>query len=87
MQLKRRNFLKLGGLSVAAYGMIPALLSSCKSEPMTSLENLTEGIEPLAKEDYEKRLEKAQALLEENNIDGLLLTGGINMQYFLNMSC
>ena len=86
MQLQRRNFLKLGGLSVAAYGILPVLLSSCKSKPLISLEKMTDGVEPLQKEDYEKRLARAQALLEENNIDGLLITGGTNMEYFLNMS-
>ena len=86
MQLQRRNFLKIGGLSFAAYGLVPAFLTSCNSDELISLENMTEGVEPLAKEDYEKRLAMAKALMEEKNFDGLLITGGTNMQYFLNMS-
>ena len=86
MQLHRRNFFKIGGLSVAAYGMVPAFLTACKSNPLISLENMTEEVEPLQKEDYEKRLARARALLEKHNMDGLLITGGTNMQYFLDMS-
>jgi Xaa-Pro dipeptidase len=86
MQIQRRHFIKLGGLSAVGWGTLPAILSSCKLKPLMSLENMTEGIEPLQKEDYEKRLARAQALLEQYSIDGLLITGGTNMQYFLNMS-
>jgi len=71
---------------VAASGLVPTVLSSCKSETLISLEKMTDGVEPLQKEDYVKRLARAQSLLEENNIDGLLITGGTNLQYFLDMS-
>ena len=40
---------------------------------------------PLSPKDYQTRIEKAQRLMAEQKIDGLLLTGGTNLLYFTNV--
>lgn len=47
---------------------------------------MTSGVEPLTTQDYEQRQARAKILLEQHKINGLLLTGGTNLSYFLNMS-
>jgi Xaa-Pro dipeptidase len=87
MSIHRRNFLKVGGISIGLFGFIPALYSCKPNElPVQSLENMTREVEPLTLEDYEQRLGKAKELMIENQIDGLLITGGTNMSYFLDAS-
>lgn len=49
------------------------------------LENMVDGVEPLTPKDYEMRLEKARRLMSNHGIDGLLLTGSINLSYFTNV--
>ena len=87
MTIHRRNFLKVGGLSIGLFGFIPSLYSCKENElPVQQLEAMTGDVKPLTHEDYEKRLEKAKSLMAENKIDGLLITGGTNMSYFFDAS-
>jgi len=87
MTIHRRNFLKIGGLSIGLFGFVPSIFSCTEGTlPVQELEDMTGEVEPLTREDYEKRLGKAKKLMIENGIDGLLITGGTNMSYFLDAS-
>jgi len=81
----RREFLKIGGLSVALSGIAAEALGQAAAPP-AKLENLTAGVKPLLPEDYEARRERARALMARENMDGLFLTGGVNLAYFTTVS-
>jgi len=82
MSFSRREFLKIGGLSVASYGFINNLFSSPETSTKSELKNMVSNIKPLVPEDYKKRVEKAKRLLSEHNRDALFLTGSTNLIYF-----
>lgn len=88
MILNRRSFLKAGGLSIGLYGFVPHLFARIKEQDNLSqdLHDMTKNVKPLVREDYERRLERARELLTEKKMDGLLITGGTNLAYFLNAS-
>lgn len=78
----RRDFLKVGGLSLASLGFAKNVFSQAGGGTSAKLENLAAGVKPLAPEDYEARLEKARGLMAANKMDGLFLTGSTNLVYF-----
>lgn len=78
----RRDFLKIGGLSIAASGITKNLLASPKPQIQSTLTNMVSKVEPLTAADYERRMAKAQQLLTEHKLDGLFLSGGPNLNYF-----
>ncbi len=81
----RREFLKIGGLSIAASGFTKSLLASPKPQTQTKLKNMVSGVKPLNAADYEIRIIKAQKLMAEFKIDGLFLSGSPNLTYFTNI--
>ncbi len=85
MTVSRREFFRIGGLSIGAIGFAKGLFSGQRSSTGSKLENMVEGVEPLTPKDYETRLEKAQRLMTQQGIDGLLLTGSTNLVYFTNV--
>ena len=86
--MHRRNFIRSGSLSVLTFGFVNSILSGCirDNERFKELENMMAGVEPLTREDFIKRQNKSAMLMEEYNVDGLLITGGANLNYFLDMS-
>lgn len=85
MQKSRRDFLKIAGM--AAVGT--TALSGCKSQktviekdPFAGLMSMTDDIKPITTEDYENRHNRARALMKENGIDALYLSGSNNLYYF-----
>lgn len=81
--ISRRHFLKVGGLSVSLVGIAESVFSQAPAaKPQGKLESLTAGVKPLGPEDYALRVEKAQKIMADRKIDGLLLTGGTNLVYF-----
>jgi len=86
MSFSRREFMKIGGLSVAAYGFTKSLSAESKAAVHQELKNMVAGVKPLTAADYQARREKALRLMAEHKIDGLFLTGSTNMQYFCNMN-
>jgi Xaa-Pro dipeptidase len=82
----RRSFLKVGGLSISAMGFVSNLFSNTKLFSQEKLENMVAGVKPLTPEDYEARVERAQRLMAENNLDGLFLTGGSDLLYFTKVN-
>lgn len=86
MTLKRRDFIKLSAGSTAG----AAFLASCAApstpppadSPLDKLESMTKDIKPITVEERQARIEKAQRLMTENNIQALFLDDGTSMEYF-----
>jgi Xaa-Pro dipeptidase len=88
MKMHRRNFIKTGTVSIATFGFVNTIFTGCtgKSNRFKELENMTAGVEPLTRDDYVDRQQKAVRLMEQHQTDGLLITGGVNLKYFLDLS-
>lgn len=86
MAVSRRDFFKVGGLSITTFGLVKQLASSVLTAAPAKLENMTAGVKPLTAEDYLARIQNAQRLLAENGIDGLFLSGSTDLLYFTNVS-
>jgi Xaa-Pro aminopeptidase len=82
----RRQFLKIGSLSIATFGFVKNVLTQPSSGRPGQLENMVAGVKPLAPEDYEARRERAREIMASNRIDGLFLTGGMNLTYFTTVN-
>jgi Xaa-Pro dipeptidase len=88
MPFTRREILKVGGLSVVAFGFVKdvlALPKEAKIKAQESLKNMLAGVQPLTPEDYAARLEKAKRLMAEHQVDALFLSGSVNLLYFTNV--
>jgi Xaa-Pro dipeptidase len=87
MKMHRRNFIKSGSITIASFGLVNSILAGCSSDSdrFKEVENMTAGVEPLNVEDYKSRQNKASMLMGENRIDGLFITGGTNLKYFLDL--
>ena len=91
MDNTRRKFIKTGGITIVAAGIVPSFISSCADEKKSSQEkkvftSMVKDVVPLSEADYHFRLENARKYLVENNIDAIFIEGGINLKYFFNMS-
>lgn len=82
MNIKRKEFIKLGVLAVTAgtilsfsSGSNRNVLKEIKSEPAS-------GAEPISVAERESRVAKAQQLLVENNMAALVLDSGTSLEYF-----
>ena len=91
MTLKRRNFIGLTGMA-AATGMIGGL-SACNSkeaapaaDATSPLQNMTGDVVPISIAERQSRIEKAQRLMAENQMDALLLDAGTALRYFTGIS-
>jgi len=84
--VSRRGFLKIGGLSISAFGFVNSLFSNTLLSQQTKLGNMVAGVKPLGPEDYESRLEKATKLMAEQNLDGFFISGGSDLAYFTNVN-
>ncbi|MFC1557589.1 M24 family metallopeptidase [candidate division KSB1 bacterium] len=86
MEYSRRNFLKIGGLSITTAGIVSSFFACSERTAQSELENMVTGVEPLTPEDYEARIEKVRRLMAEHRIDGLFLSGSTNLLYFTNVN-
>jgi hypothetical protein len=84
--ITRRNFLKVGGLTVAASGWVSKWLGASAPNQESPLQNMVADVKPLTAEDYAARIEKAKRLIAENKLDALFLEGGMNLQYFTKVN-
>jgi Xaa-Pro dipeptidase len=84
--ITRRNFLKVGGLSVSSMGFVNELFARSSPSQDQKLQNMVAGVKPLTPEDYEVRLEKARRLMAEQRIDALFVSGGSDLGYFTNVN-
>ena len=88
MEMKRRNFLHLSTLAVGTIAM-----NSCtpaqEQAPDTTLEKLkqmTDNVIPITIAERKGRIEKAQRLLVETNMEALVLDAGTSLEYFTGIS-
>jgi len=81
----RRDFLKIGGLSITTFGFGSSLVSCASPALESKLTDMTAGVEPLTLQDYAKRQEKAGRLMAQHNLDALLLTGSTDLKYFTSV--
>lgn len=88
MAYDRRSFIRTGGVSLAFSGLVPAFIQSCSKEDSDTsiLEDLTKDVPSLTDQDYLSRQEKVRGLMRRNGIDALWIEGGINLQYFFDVS-
>ncbi len=89
MNLKRKDFIKLGALSVTA-SIIPGF-NSCSAqdsskESKSDLASLFAGTKPISKAERESRIDKARQLLAKNNMGALVLDCGTSLEYFTGVS-
>ena len=85
MKTSRRHFIKIGGISLAASGMVSGLLGSSCSE-QSSFVNEISDIEGLNENDYKQRIDKLIKSMTKEGIDALFIEGGTNLKYFFNIS-
>ena len=86
MKLTKREFLRTAGAgSIAALGVTSNAFakddSSC-ADPLASLSSRMEGVAPISLEERRGRIEKAQALMSENDMDAMFLDSGTALEYF-----
>lgn len=55
---------------------------STAEEELALLSNMTHGIEPISKDEFKSRIEKACTLMREYAIDAVYLNAGTNLYYF-----
>ncbi len=84
--LSRRNFFKVGGLSVAAFGFVNRVLGHLFQAESGPLQNMVADVKPLTAEDYAARIEKARRLIAGNRLDALFIEGGTNLVYFTKVN-
>lgn len=82
----RRNFLKIGGISITTFGFLNRMFGQSGQAEASPLKNMVAEVKPLTAEDFAARLEKARKLMAEHKMDGLFLEGGVNLQYFTNVN-
>ncbi|HCC72140.1 MAG TPA: metallopeptidase, M24 family protein [Bacteroidales bacterium] len=90
MKNTRREFIKIGGLSIAATGLVAPFMKSCVSEnngnAKHNLKNEVEGVEPVNEQDYARRLDRLVDSMVKENIEALFIEGSTNLRYFFNIS-
>lgn len=56
-----------------------------RQEALDRLQDMTSGVTPIAKEEFETRLQSLQALMKENNARAVYLHAGTNLYYFTGL--
>jgi Xaa-Pro dipeptidase len=93
MTTSRRNFIKAGGITVAATGIAPVIFASNSGntetstpQELTGLKNIATDVIPINQADYDIRFAKLCEQMALNKIDAIFVEGGTNFRYFYNMS-
>ncbi len=84
MQLKRRNFLRLGALAAAA-GIVRPGRSLAGVPGGLELPGAVNNLPPISLEERQARVEKAQRLMTELKYDALMIECGTSLVYFLGI--
>ena len=84
MRMSKRDFLALSGASagIAVLGACTRSVPEAPAEPKSQLTSIVGDVVPIAVEERLARIEKAQRLMAQNNIDAILLEPGSAMLYF-----
>ncbi|MGQ9801083.1 MAG: M24 family metallopeptidase [Candidatus Saccharicenans sp.] len=88
--VKRRNFLKIGSLTLlstrtVARALVSGQVAVDKIED-TGLKKLLATINPFGPDDYQKRWDKASRLISEYRLGGLFIEPGPSLQYFTGVN-
>ncbi|MBN1387265.1 MAG: aminopeptidase P family protein [Bacteroidales bacterium] len=90
MKNTRREFIRIGGLSIAATGLVAPFLKSCAEQGTESKEhdllNEIKDVEPLNEKDYERRINRLVDSMIKEDIEALFIEGSTNLRYFFNIS-
>lgn len=82
MALSKREFLKLGGVAAGSGILMAACGDKGQQDPSASLRNITGDAVPISVEERLARVAKAQALMVEHDIGGIVVEPGSAMLYF-----
>jgi Xaa-Pro dipeptidase len=82
MNIKRKDFLKMGALAVTAHSLLGFRSPSNTTAPKQILKNLAADAEPISVAERESRINKAQELLAKNKMAALVLDCGTSLEYF-----
>lgn len=86
--VSRRRFLQVGTLAGAAVSTnalgTARTQEECAPLPpsIAGLKSMKDGATPITSEERRERQEKARRLMQANNLDAILLTGGTSLDYF-----
>ena len=90
MEINKRQFLKLGSMSLAGAALTPLSLRAAGESAATTttntytpaLQNITGSAKPITLDERKARIAKAQKLMAEHNIAAIVLEPGAAMDYF-----
>ena len=82
MTISKRSFLKMTAAAAGSAALFSGSNQALSQEGSSGLTSITKGAKPISVEERKARIEKAQALLQENKIDALILEGGTSLVYF-----
>lgn len=82
MNIKRKEFIKLGALAVTAGTILSFSSGSNHNSSKEIKSEPTSGAEPISVAERESRVAKAQQLLVNNNMAALVLDSGTSLEYF-----
>ena len=85
MRMSKRDFLALSSAS-AGLAVVGACTADVTTVPKPQLKSIVGDAVPISVEERLARIEKAQRLMAENNIDAILLEPGSAMLYFSGVS-
>ena len=95
MTMDRRRFIQLGAMSAAAAGAAcidheeefsdAGAKSTELPAAIRALKPMTDGVVPIAADEYKARIAKAQRLMGEQKIDAIFMEGTTSCSYFVNM--
>ena len=85
MRMSKRDFLALSGVSAGA-ALVGACSPSVTATSKPQLNSIVGDVAPITVEERLARIEKAQRLMAENNIDAILLEPGSAMLYFTGVN-
>jgi Xaa-Pro dipeptidase len=85
MRINKRYFLKMSGATAGAIAL-GACSPADKNIPIPTLTSMTDDVSPISVDERIARIEKAQRLMAEHDIDAILIEPGSAMLYFSGVS-
>ncbi|MBI1805263.1 MAG: aminopeptidase P family protein [Ignavibacteriae bacterium] len=84
--MHRRHFLKTTATSALAPLVASPLLTQNQQEKNPNVDTIRSRIKPITTDERTKRIERAKELMTRENIDALLIEGGVTMNYFTGIN-
>ena len=90
MRFSRRDWMRVSGAAALTPFWSCAAptrgKSAVSSDALDELKPMTDGLEPISREEHRGRIRKAQRLMAELGLDALVLGPGTNLSYFSGVS-